>query len=93
MLQKMGRVPEGATGAECGRMRFDADEITGFIADSETAIPLLEVPEYIGASKRQVLEVDGQIYYVAGSTVQLAAKTMDEYEFVSQNVESTSVNF
>ena len=70
LLQKMGRVPEGATGAECGRMRFDADEITGFIADSETAIPLLEVPEYIGASKRQV-----EMLYAAEIVLPLVPRT------------------
>ncbi|MCZ4260070.1 hypothetical protein O4G76_04345 [Limimaricola sp. G21655-S1] len=70
LLQKMGRVPTGATDAECGRMRFDAEEITGFIADSETAIPLLDVPEYIGASKRQV-----EMLYAAEIVLPLVPRT------------------
>ncbi|WP_370160704.1 hypothetical protein [Limimaricola soesokkakensis] len=70
LLQKMGKVPAGATEAECGRIRFEADEITGFIADSETAIPLLEVPEYIGARKRQV-----EMLYAAEIVLPLVPRT------------------
>ncbi|UWQ57820.1 hypothetical protein K3722_15180 [Leisingera caerulea] len=34
-------------------MRFDAQEITGLIADFQTAIEMKDVPAYIGASKNQ----------------------------------------
>ncbi|UWQ79724.1 TniQ family protein [Leisingera sp. S132] len=53
MLQKLGKIPAGATHAECGLLRFDAQEITGLIADFQTAIEMKDVPAYIGASKNQ----------------------------------------
>lgn len=61
LLQKLGRVPQGATDAEAGLLRFDADEISSLIADFETAIPRAEVADYIGSSLAQM-----QALYAAG---------------------------
>ena len=61
LLQKLGRIPAGATDAEVGVLRFDAQDISTLIADFETAIPLADVPDYIGASLSQM-----QALYASG---------------------------
>lgn len=54
LLQKLNRVPLGATDAESGLLRFEADEIATLVSDFETAVPLSDVPDYIGASLTQM---------------------------------------
>ena len=54
LLQKLNRVPQGATDAESGLLRFEADEIATLVSDFETAVPLSDVPDYIGASLTQM---------------------------------------
>lgn len=55
LLQKLGLVPEGATDAESGRLVFPVHEVEQLVKDYETAIPLAEVPEYIGGTQSQTL--------------------------------------
>lgn len=55
LLQKLGLVPEGATDAESGRLVFQVHEVEQLVSDYETAIPLADVPEYIGATHNQTL--------------------------------------
>ncbi|OCX65733.1 hypothetical protein BFP70_08665 [Thioclava sp. SK-1] len=54
LLQKLGKVPVGASDAEAGLLRFEANEITTLLTDFETAIPMVEVADYIGASLFQM---------------------------------------
>lgn len=54
LLQKLNRVPLGATDAESGLLRFEADEIATLVSDFETAVSLSDVPDYIGASLTQM---------------------------------------
>jgi len=53
LLQKLGKVPEGATDLEAGSLIFDAAEIIPLIEAFQTAVPLADLPECLGASKRQ----------------------------------------
>ncbi|MBZ4021868.1 hypothetical protein CKO11_05265 [Rhodobacter sp. TJ_12] len=63
LLQKLGKVPASATDAEAGLLRFDAEEIVTLLQDFETAIPMAEVADYIGASlfQMQTLYAEGMI--------------------------------
>lgn len=54
LLKKLGQVPPGATEIETGNMVFNSAETVSLIEGFRTAIPLADVPNYIGASKRQV---------------------------------------
>ena len=54
LLRKLGQVPEHATEVESGNMVFEAANTVSLIESFKTAVPLLDVPEYLGASKRQV---------------------------------------
>ncbi|WP_349295697.1 TniQ family protein (plasmid) [Thioclava sp. 'Guangxiensis'] len=64
LLQKLGKVPVGASDAEAGLLRFEANEITTLLMDFETAIPMVEVADYIGASlfQMQTLYAEGMIF-------------------------------
>lgn len=53
LMQKLGYFPPGTTDAESGRLVFAADEVVSFIDDYCTAVPLTDVPKYLGASKHQ----------------------------------------
>lgn len=53
LMQKLGYFPPGTTDAESGRLVFAADEVVSFIDDYGTAVPLTDVPKYLGASKHQ----------------------------------------
>jgi hypothetical protein len=55
LLQKLGLVPEGATNGESGRLVFPVEEVEQLIKDYETAIPLAQVPDYIGGTQSQTL--------------------------------------
>lgn len=63
LLRKLGKVPVGASDAEAGLLRFDAKEVTLLLEDFETAIPMVEVADYIGASlfQMQTLYAEGMI--------------------------------
>lgn len=54
LLKKLGEVPLDATDIESGNMVFDAVNTVPLINDFNTAVSLQDVPEYLGASKRQV---------------------------------------
>lgn len=66
LLQKLGLVPEGATDAESGMLVFPVDQAEALCREFETAIPLLELADYLGASKRQALAL-----YAAGTILPL----------------------
>ncbi|MEI4488612.1 TniQ family protein [Frigidibacter sp. MR17.14] len=55
LLQKLGLVPEGASDAESGRLVWPVQEVEQLVTDYEAAIPLAEVPEYIGGTQNQTL--------------------------------------
>lgn len=55
LLQKLGLVPDGATDGESGRLVFPVEEVEQLIKDYETAVPLAQVPEYIGGTQSQTL--------------------------------------
>lgn len=54
VLKKLGEIPDDATEVECGNMVFDAATTVPMVEAFKTAIPLRDVPDYLGASKRQV---------------------------------------
>ncbi|PZX06773.1 TniQ family protein [Celeribacter halophilus] len=54
LLKKMGELPADASEVESGGMVFEAARTVSLIEDYKTAILLKDVPEYLGASKRQV---------------------------------------
>lgn len=54
LLEKLGLLPGGMTDAESGILLFDAEETERIVRAYETAIPLKEVPLYLGASQYQV---------------------------------------
>lgn len=70
LLKSLGQVPENATEVESGNMVFDAANAVPLIQSFKTAVPLLDVPEYIGASKGQV-----EILYRAGVIKPLIPRT------------------
>ena len=53
LLQMLGHVPRSASDFEKGKLVFDADEVVNFVQDYSSAIPLRDVPLYLGASKHQ----------------------------------------
>ncbi|SDI92217.1 TniQ family protein [Alloyangia pacifica] len=61
LLQKLGKIPVGASDAEAGVLRFDAQAIATLLNDFETAIPMADVADYIGASLSQM-----QALYASG---------------------------
>ncbi len=70
LLRKLGQVPENATEVESGNMVFDAAKTVSLIESFKTAVPLGDVPEYLGASKRQV-----EVLYRAGIVKPLIPRT------------------
>ena len=54
LLKKMGAIPADANEVESGGMVFEAAKTVPLIEAFKTAILLRDVPEYLGASKRQV---------------------------------------
>jgi hypothetical protein len=61
LLKKLGEIPTNSTEVETGNMVFEVDKTVPLIEAFTTAIPLRDVPDYLGASKRQV-----EILYRAG---------------------------
>lgn len=53
LLQKLGEVPEGISDLESGHLTFPAAEMEQLCRDLADAVPLEDVPDYIGASLRQ----------------------------------------
>lgn len=70
LLKKLGEVPADATEVETGNMVFEVDKTAALIDAFNTAIPLHDVPGYLGASKRQV-----EILYRAGVIKPLVPRT------------------
>ncbi|WP_165971799.1 TniQ family protein [Meridianimarinicoccus aquatilis] len=54
LLKKLGEIPEEATELESGNMLFEAARTVPLIEAFSTAIPLQDVPLYLGATRRQV---------------------------------------
>ncbi|MBM2293245.1 hypothetical protein JQX09_13910 [Sulfitobacter pseudonitzschiae] len=61
LLKKLGEIPADSTEVKTGNMVFEVDKTVPLIEAFTTAIPLRDVPDYLGASKRQV-----EILYRAG---------------------------
>jgi hypothetical protein len=53
LLKKLGEIPADATEVECGNRVFEAATTIPMVEAFKTAIPLRDVPDYLGASKRQ----------------------------------------
>ena len=54
LLQKIGKVPAGASDAESGNLVFDAHETIPLIEAFQTAVRLHDVPAYLGGSQGQI---------------------------------------
>jgi hypothetical protein len=70
LLKKLGQIPNDATGVESGNVVFDAAEIVSLIDGFKTAVPMCDLPLYLGATKRQV-----EILYRAGIIEPLVPST------------------
>ncbi|KDB02142.1 hypothetical protein U879_18865 [Defluviimonas sp. 20V17] len=54
LLQRLGKVPAGATDRESGNMIFDAAATLTLIEVFQSAVSFHDLSGYLGASKRQV---------------------------------------
>lgn len=54
LLKKLGQIPSDATEVESGKMVFEAAEIVPLIEAFKSAVPLQDIPQYLGASKGQI---------------------------------------
>lgn len=54
LLRKLGEIPVDATEVESGNMVFEAATTVPLIQSFNTAVPMQEIPAYLGASKRQI---------------------------------------
>ncbi|MCV2894566.1 hypothetical protein [Lentibacter sp. XHP0401] len=70
LLKRLGQIPSSATDVESGNMIFEAAKILPLIEAFKTAVPLQDVPEYLGATKRQV-----ETLYSAGVVKPLIPRT------------------
>ncbi len=70
LLKKLGEIPANATEVDCGRMVFEAATAVPMVEAFKTAVPLRDVPEYLGASKRQV-----EILYREGIVLPLVPRS------------------
>ncbi|WP_176445319.1 TniQ family protein [Maliponia aquimaris] len=70
LLEKIQLVPKDATEVETGNMVFEAATAVPLIKAFKTAVPLQDVPRYIGASKRQI-----EILYRVGILQPLTPRT------------------
>ena len=70
LLQKLDLVPQGATDAESGKLVFEAKKTRALIDAFRTAIPMRDVPEYIGATKSQF-----EALYRSGTVLPLVPST------------------
>jgi hypothetical protein len=73
LLKKLDQIPQTATDIESGNMVFEAAKTVPLIEAFKTAVPLRDVPEYLGASKRQV-----GVLYRAGVLKPLVPRTGPE---------------
>lgn len=55
ILKQLGQIPTDADEVQSGQMIFQAETILPLIDAFNTAIPMQEVPDYIGASKSQFM--------------------------------------
>ena len=53
LLKKLGEIPEKATEVESGNMVFDAATSLPLVEAFQTAVPLRDLPDYLGATMRQ----------------------------------------
>ncbi|WP_240722821.1 hypothetical protein [Poseidonocella sp. HB161398] len=70
LLKKPGEIPANATEVDCGNMVFEAATTIPMVEAFKTAVPLRDVPEYLGASKRRV-----EILYREGSVPPLVPRS------------------
>lgn len=54
LLRKLGKIPNDATEVEGASMVFEAATTVPLIEAFQTGIPLRDVPDYLGATKRQI---------------------------------------
>ena len=53
LLKKLGEIPENAGEIDAGNMIFDAEKTAGLVDVFQSAIPMRDVPDYLGATKHQ----------------------------------------
>lgn len=70
LLKKLGQIPQNATETDAGNMIFDAQKTVPLIEAFKTAIPLHDVPAYLGATKHQV-----ETLYRTGAIFPLVPRT------------------
>lgn len=70
LLRKLGEIPADATEVEGANMVFEAATTVPLIEAFQTAIPLRDVPEYLGATKRRI-----EILYREGFVLPLIPRT------------------
>ncbi|TDE32992.1 hypothetical protein E1B25_21760 [Antarcticimicrobium sediminis] len=70
LLRKLGETPAHATEVEIGNMVFEAATTESLIEAFNTAVLLQDVPEYLGATKRQI-----EALYRAGIVRPLVPRT------------------
>lgn len=70
LLKKTGHIPEDASANEAGTMIFEIAEVVPLIRGLKTAIPLKDVPAYLGATKFQIEKL-----YAAGIVEPLIPRT------------------
>ncbi|MHA6267045.1 TniQ family protein [Aliiroseovarius sp. F47248L] len=70
LLKKLGLIPEDATEIDAGNMIFEAEKTVPLIEAFKSAIPLHDVPTYLGASKGQV-----ETLYRIGAILPLVPRT------------------
>ncbi|WP_193789513.1 TniQ family protein [Salipiger sp. CCB-MM3] len=70
LLKKLGEIPDEATEVESGNMVFDAATSVSLIEAFQTAVPLRDLPDYLGTTKRQV-----EILYREGIVLPLVPRS------------------
>lgn len=53
VLKRLGQLPEDATDVDCGNAIFEASKAVPMIGAFKSAVRLQDVPDYLGATKRQ----------------------------------------
>ncbi|WP_369011414.1 DUF6880 family protein [Pseudophaeobacter profundi] len=70
LLRKLGEIPADATEVDCGNMVFEAATTIPMVEAFKAAVPLRDVPDYLGASKRQI-----EILYREGLVLPLVPRS------------------
>ncbi|MDE4306214.1 hypothetical protein PXK30_21475 [Phaeobacter gallaeciensis] len=70
LLKKLGEIPADSTEIEGGKMVFDAVTTVSMIEAFQTAIPLCDLPVYLGATKQQI-----EVLYLGGIVLPLTLRT------------------